>query len=148
MKEISFYQIGIILLALLIHTIADFVFQDEKWAKNKSKDFDQLLNHTLTYSAFWFMCGVIYIIFEMLYLDLNVDIACHHMRLNLIFSTITFLAHTTTDYFSSKITSRQYLAGHWGSAIPNFGFFTTIGFDQWLHFLQLLLTLKFVCTLA
>lgn len=148
MKELSFYQLGIILLVLFIHFVADFIFQDEKWAKAKSKDFDQLLNHTLTYSTFWGMCGIIYIMYELLYLDLSTDVICHHFRLNLIFTTITFLLHTTTDYFTSKITSRQYIEGKFGSAIPNFGFFTTIGFDQWLHYIQLLLTLKFVCTLA
>lgn len=148
MKEMSFYQIGIVLLALFIHFIADFPMQDETWAKRKSKDFDQLLNHTLTYSGFWFGCGVLLVLYEILFLNLDIDTACHHMRLNLIFSTITFLIHTTTDYFTSKITSRQYAAGHFGSSIPNWGFFTTIGFDQWLHAAQLLLTLKFVCTLA
>jgi len=50
------------------------------------------------------------------------------------------VAHTITDYFTSKITSRLYAQGKFGSTIPNLGFFSMIGFDQVLHYGQLLLT--------
>ena len=35
---------------IIIHWVADFVFQDEKWALGKSKNWYDLLMHTYTYT--------------------------------------------------------------------------------------------------
>lgn len=58
----------------------------------------------------------------------------------LSFVGITFICHTATDYVTSRIVSKKFAKGHYGSAIPNFGAFTIIGFDQILHYIQLFLT--------
>ena len=58
----------------------------------------------------------------------------------LYFFPITFISHTITDYFTSRIVSKRFKDGHLGSAIPNLGAFTVIGFDQVLHYIQLFTT--------
>ena len=60
------------------------------------------------------------------------------------FPLITFVFHTLTDYFTSKIVSRKFANQEYGSPIPNFGAFTVIGFDQVLHYVQLFLTYHFL----
>jgi len=57
-----------------------------------------------------------------------------------LFFPITFILHTLTDYFTSKIVKYKFNKKHYGSFIPNFGAFTIIGLDQLLHYIQLFLT--------
>lgn len=111
---------------IFIHWFADFVMQDEKWALGKSKNNKDLLSHTLVYTSVWLYIGMI------LYtLPLSKVV---------IFSVITFVFHTVTDYFTSRIVSKKFAEKHYGSDIPNFGAFTIIGIDQVLHYIQLFLT--------
>lgn len=113
---------------VVIHYIADFVFQDGEWAVNKSKSLKALLKHTATYSLIWFVISLILI-------QLNLLPQSFYL-----FALITFILHTITDYFTSKITSKMYENQNFGSRIPVFGFFSMIGFDQVLHYGQLFLT--------
>jgi hypothetical protein len=109
----------------MIHWIADFVFQDEKWALGKSENTFDLTAHTVTYSMLWY---------------LPMCIMLNSFLIPLIFVLITFITHTTTDYFTSRIVSKKFKNGQYGSAIPNFGAFTIIGIDQVLHYIQLFTT--------
>ena len=118
---------------LIVHWIADFVYQDEKWALGKSKNWDDLLKHTITYSV------VIMFSLEFLFLNKFGDSKEDFMD-TFIFGSITFIAHTITDYFTSRIVSKRFANKHYGSAIPNLGAFTIIGIDQVLHYVQLFLT--------
>lgn len=137
---ITLSTILLVLGIIYTHYIADFIMQDEDWAVNKSKDFNKLLMHTITYTSIWCIVGMIYT-FPMFWSELNShDYFILMVKFVFIFPLITFLAHTTTDYFTSKVTSKKYAEGKFGSSIPNFGFFTTIGFDQCLHYTQLFLT--------
>lgn len=113
---------------IIIHWIADFVLQTDKQAKGKSKNWDDLLSHVLSYSSVW---GV----FIPLYFRVieGVDIITA-LQFGYIFSTITFIAHTTTDYFTSRLNSKLWAAGKVHE------FFVSIGFDQILHYVQLFLT--------
>lgn len=115
-------------IIIIIHYIADFVFQDEKWAVGKSKSFTLLIFHTAMYSFIWWLACVCFIVLA----DLP--------KIFHLFAPITFVFHTITDYFTSKITSKLYAKGKFGSSIPNLGFFSMIGFDQVLHYAQLFLT--------
>ncbi len=123
---------------IIVHFIADFIFQDEKWAVGKSTSFILLTYHTFTYSVLWY--------FPILFLlKYNSNIELHILPyIPVIFALITFICHTITDFITSKITSKLYKQGKFGSAIPNFGFFTVIGFDQCLHMLQLFLTYHYL----
>jgi hypothetical protein len=113
---------------IIIHWVADFVCQDEKWALGKSKNWNDLLSHTGTYSLIWFIPTFIMIYYF------------HYSPYLWLFSFITFIAHTITDYFTSRIVSKKFENKHYGSAIPNFGAFTIIGIDQVLHYVQLFTT--------
>lgn len=109
-------------IILLLHWIFDFVCQTHYQSINKSKRFSVLLSHTLTYSGLW-AC----IIF-LLVLALNKPIEL------LWFIPITFIAHTITDYLTSKLNAKLWRENKVHE------FFVSIGFDQWLHCAQLLIT--------
>lgn len=118
---------------IIVHWIADFIMQDEKWALGKSKNWNDLLNHTTTYS-FIFFWGIASLI---LYINGRSE---NNFWLSLCFALITFVFHTITDYFTSRIVSKKFAEGKYGSSIPNFGAFSIIGLDQVLHYIQLFLT--------
>jgi hypothetical protein len=102
-----------LLVLLTTHFIADFPLQNDWMALNKSKRMGALLCHTLIYSMCFFYCGI-------------------------SFMLVTFLLHTLTDFITSRINSKLWLAEkrHW--------FFVCIGFDQLLHAYQLLLTWEYL----
>ena len=110
---------------VVIHFIADFIFQAEEWATNKSKSNFALFKHVGMYTIIWAILGVFIISEPFQYFT---------------FLLVTFAAHFTTDYFTSRIVSRKFANNEYGSPIPNFGAFTVIGFDQVLHYGQLFLT--------
>lgn len=109
----------VVLIILLWHWFADFILQTDWQAKNKSTNNIALFTHVWIYTLSW---GVLlYIFFPSL-------LCC------LWFMPITFVCHLVTDYITSRINTKLYKQGkiHW--------FFVSIGFDQFLHFTQLLLT--------
>lgn len=114
-----------ILGILLIHWFADFVLQTDKQAKGKSKEWGPLLDHVATYSSVWMVIGLFYFfIIQSSLLFVNV----------LYFTGITFFCHTITDYITSRENSKLWEQGK----VHNF--FVCIGFDQYLHYIQLFLT--------
>jgi len=116
---------------IIIHFIADFIMQDETWALGKSKNNKDLLNHTFTYSlVFWGLLSCMNPLF-------NTGLTFYH---SVHFFLITFICHTITDYFTSRVVSKKFANQEYGSSIPNIGAFTVIGFDQVLHYIQLFLT--------
>lgn len=126
-----------IFVIIIVHWIADFICQDEKWALGKSKNWGDLLSHTYTYSIIWVL--IICILFGY---NNPTQTTMWYVTHSLAFAFITFIFHTTTDYFTSRIVSKKFANKEYGSSIPNFGAFTIIGFDQILHYLQLFLTYK------
>ena len=116
---------------IVIHWIADFVMQDEKWALGKSKNWKDLLSHTATYSySFWILINMCSELFS---LGLT-------FYWSFYFLLITFVCHTITDYFTSRVISKRFANKHLGGPIPSFGAFSIIGFDQVLHYVQLFIT--------
>jgi predicted membrane-bound dolichyl-phosphate-mannose-protein mannosyltransferase len=121
-------NLTVVLFILFIHWVADFICQTDWQAQNKSKDNNALLTHTGIYSAIWFL--------PMLYLlPGNVYGA-------LSFVGVTMMCHTVQDYITSRINSKLWTDKevHW--------FFVSIGFDQFLHFVQLLVTYQVLTTLT
>jgi hypothetical protein len=121
---------------IIIHFVADFILQDEKWALGKSKNWKDLLTHTFVYSMIWW----IPILIMALSHQSSNELIDETMNKGALFILITFIAHTITDYFTSRIVSKKFAEGKYGSAIPNFGAFTLIGGDQVLHYIQLFAT--------
>ena len=102
---------------ILIHWFANFVMQTDKQAKGKSKNWNDLLEHTFMYSTIWIIPATII-------MGAN---GC-------LFVLITFIAHTITDYYTSRLNSKLWQKGD----IHNF--FVSVGFDQVLHYVQLFTT--------
>lgn len=130
-------NIYVVFAILFIHWIADFVLQTDKQAKGKSKNWADLLSHTGTYSAVWLFASAFII-----YFDGNGLSHMDNAYYALLFAGITFVAHTITDYFTSRLNSKLYTANkvHY--------FFVSIGFDQILHYVQLFLTYQFITGLT
>lgn len=116
---------------LLIHWFADFVLQTDKQAKGKSKNWDDLLSHTFNYSLVWWIVGLIYLAFSFRQFPIQ---PTSNLLPIIYFGGITFVAHTITDYFTSRLNSKLHAKGD----IHNF--FVSIGFDQVLHYVQLFTT--------
>lgn len=115
-------NIYVLFAILIIHWIADFVLQTDQQAKNKSKDSWALMAHTSIYSLIWLIPTYFVLSFN-----------CF------TFVLITFIAHTITDYFTSRLNTYLHKKGD----IHNF--FVSVGFDQILHYVQLILTYKLLC---
>lgn len=113
---------------LIIHWIADFVFQSHEMASTKSDNFTSLLKHTGTYSGVFFF-GLLII---SAFLN-NVD-----LFFLIKFTFITFIAHTITDYYTSKAHKELWAKKDYHN------FFVSIGFDQLLHFIQLFVTINLI----
>ena len=117
----------IILWILFLHWIADFVCQTDKMALGKSKNWNDLLNHTFTYTII--MAIGIFPVFA----TISTPICWF------LFLSNTFLIHTVQDYITSRENCKlleRYTSKH--------NFFVLVGFDQFLHFAQLLLTYYFL----
>lgn len=125
----------LILILIAIHFVADFIFQDEKWALAKWCNNYELSKHVLVYTG----------IFIALLLPINLyahGVYDFIFERTFLFGVITLLLHFITDYITSKIVHDRFEKKHYGSAIPNFGGFTMIGLDQLFHYAQLILTYK------
>ena len=117
---------------VFVQWIADFVFQAEEWANNKSKSNLALFNHVITYSTIWLLP-----ICFMLGYEKPHETTEWYVYSTLLFFILTFCCHFITDYITSRIVSKRFEAKYYGSPIPNMGAFNVIGFDQVLHYAQL-----------
>lgn len=113
-----------VLFFVLYHYIADFLFQTNEQARNKSRSMKHLLFHTGLYSGLWYIPVSIYSLTHDGYTQWSAS----------LFILITFVAHTVTDFFTSRIAASYYRQG------KERKFFWVVGFDQVLHYVQLYLT--------
>lgn len=105
---------------LLIHFLADFGLQTHDQATKKSTDVKWLTYHVSVYSLIWLFASFFY--FEALDLALQ-------------FALVTFVFHWVTDFLTSRIGKP-----FWDKQDFHNGF-VVVGFDQVLHYIQLVLTL-------
>lgn len=124
-------SITILFAILIIHWVADFVLQTDEEAKGKSKNWLDLINHTLTYSVIWLIFLLPYS--TLLWFDGKIYFSGVFL-IPFSFFVITFLCHTITDYYTSRVNSGLWAEG------KTHDFFVAIGFDQLLHYFQLVLT--------
>lgn len=107
---------------LIVHFIADFIVQTHWQASNKSKDNRALTKHIITYSLCWlWVCN-------------TYSVVTGNYLMVALFPIITFICHWITDYFTSRSNSKLYKEGKIHT------FFVSVGFDQLLHYTQLILT--------
>ena len=119
-------ELYLIFYLLFVHWVADFVFQDEEWALNKSTSWNALMEHTSVYA------GVLCIAFIPILWTSAI-----------YFAAVNFIWHTTIDFITSKIVKKRFENKYLGGSIPNLGAFTIIGFDQVLHYIILFATLQY-----
>ena len=112
----------------IFHYVADYMFQKGEWALEKSTKLTSLLKHTTIYSLMWFipMAALLGIV--------N----------GIIFVVVTFVLHTIQDYIISPIVKRMFETEKYYTDLPNTGVFSFMGFDQFLHYLQLYGTFIFL----
>lgn len=116
-------NIWVVVIILFLHWVGDFVLQTDSMAKNKSKDDIVLFCHSYFYSIiFLFPCVVYWCLFG--------------SPMILILVPITIVCHGVQDYFTSRLNARLWKEGR------THAFFVSMGFDQLLHFAQLLITFQ------
>lgn len=125
-------NIGMLFILLTLHWICDFVLQTDKQAKGKSNNWSDLLAHTGSYTLGFFAAYCLAIT-----ITLPHDPATFNLNL-LWFFPITFICHTATDYYTSRINAELWKDKRLHD------FFVSIGFDQLLHIVQLVLTYQLV----
>lgn len=123
-------SLTIIFSIIFIHWVSDFVLQTHWQSTNKSTNNGALLQHTILYSLIWWIP-----IFILMLINVGGEIS---LILPCYFVGITFIAHTITDYFTSRLNTYLWTKGD----IHNF--FVSVGFDQCCHYLQLFLTFYFL----
>lgn len=109
-------------ILMFAHWVGDFICQTNWMAANKSKEWKPLLVHVSIYS-------------------LVLSIAAFYIadwRLVPLFLAVNFGLHLGIDYITSRISS------YFNKKKDMHKFFITIGFDQYLHFLSLALTMKYL----
>jgi hypothetical protein len=122
---------GYILYFLFVHWVADFVLQNDKMALNKSTSNYWLAIHVSVYTLatvilwaiFFWVTGFGVYVSLLQYFEAAVSI---------------FSMHFITDYITSRITGKYFIAK------KNHEFFVTIGFDQWLHYLQIFIVFNYI----
>lgn len=115
-------KLSLIISILAAHWIADFVMQTDRMAKGKSSSNLVLLEHIYFYTS---CLGLILLISSVLWMKAESILPlCAFVSMNSV-------AHFTTDYFTSRWTSRL-----WKEQRVH-AFFVVIGFDQLLHYVVL-----------
>lgn len=120
-----------ILAVILVHWFADFVLQTHEEATNKSTSLKWLVSHTSKYSIVWSYAMIIYTFPMWLWNEGNPNTIPYFLTFMIGLPLITFILHTLTDYYTSKLTSRLWKEGRVHD------FFVAVGFDQVLHYIQL-----------
>lgn len=131
-----------ILSIIIIHYVADFVLQTNSQATGKGKNWSDFLGHTLTYSSIWLLVGM------------SLSGTASDVENVAIFTLITFICHTATDYYTSRLNTKllpkrelhplytDYFREEKGKNFHNF--FVAVGGDQVLHYAQLFITYYFL----
>lgn len=132
--EINLY---ILFGILFLHWVFDFVFQTGEQAVNKSTSNKYLTVHVLTYTGSWSLCISAYVwFFYVKEVDGVYQMAKGGNSLIIFFPTITFICHWITDYYTSRLNTYLYKKSDFHN------FFVSVGFDQLLHYAQLLITFQ------
>lgn len=120
-------MLKLLIFIMFIHWLADFVCQPRKMAENKSKRISTLAAHAVVYGAV--------MLYSVLFLSLRYEAIGPTWNV-ILFGLINMGLHFATDGITSQFTrrlwERQYVHG----------FFTVIGFDQFIHFTTLAITAK------
>jgi hypothetical protein len=101
---------------LLAHTVADFVFQTDWMATNKSSNMQALGLHIISYSSIL----ALFVFASSFFIEIKLTGA-------ILFVLCNAWAHLFTDYATSRIAKYFWIRE------KRHEFFVTIGFDQFAH---------------
>lgn len=118
-------NISLLLTLMFLHWTADFVLQNRWMGENKSKSMLALSAHGAVYGL-GLTAGLIVFLLVSGQTDLLLPA--------LLFGAINTVLHMAIDGTTSRITHKLW------DKKNVWGFFTVIGFDQYLHFVSLVLT--------
>lgn len=118
------------LYIMFAHWVADFVCQTHWQATNKSKNWYALSAHVFNYSVCMWSALVAYLAYTT-----GLKSFQNVLELGGWFFVFTFATHFCTDAITSRISSKLYAKGDYHN------FFVVIGFDQFIHYLTLAVTL-------
>lgn len=110
---------------MFIHFLADFGLQTHNQAVNKSSSNEYLLMHVGVYSLCWLIA---------------MGLWTGSFGSAVLFATMTFVCHFLTDYITSRISKSFFDKKDFHNG------FVIVGFDQLLHYIQLIFTYLFVIT--
>jgi hypothetical protein len=120
-----------------VHWISDFVFQSSWMATNKSKNWIALSLHVLTYTL---SMGVLMVLSGALVSIFFSDVISGAIMIITPLAFVKWIAlngvlHFITDAITSRITS------HLWKKNDMHNFFVVVGFDQFIHYSCLIITL-------
>ena len=113
-----------IIFILISHFIADFIFQTNNMAENKSSSNIWLSKHIVSYTTVLFLSMAF---FNFMFLDFSYYSI-------IVFSLVNGAIHFIVDYITSRATKRLYEENRMHD------FFVVIGLDQLIHNITLLLS--------
>ncbi len=125
-------MIWYVLFILIVHWFADFVLQTHHMSTRKSSSNYYLSLHVGVYTFSTIVMWALVFPFT----------SIHVSSLGIWTSfAVIFASHWITDYFTSRLTSKLYKEERYHD------FFVVIGFDQVLHYTQLLLIFNYLLQL-
>jgi len=113
-------MINDIVLIILLHFVADFLCQTRSMALGKCTSNMELLKHIAAYSSIFLIASFLTPAF------------------GLMFVLVNSIGHAITDWFSSRIGKWFHKQGQM------YWFFATLGLDQTVHLLTLILTYEYL----
>lgn len=120
--------IYVLIAIMFAHFIADFQFQSRWMAENKSSNWLALCIHIGAYM------GILFLYFFWM----SVVIGHGSITKMIQYVVLNGILHFATDAITSRLTTRFYKAQNMHA------FWVTIGFDQFVHFTCLALTLPII----
>lgn len=128
-------NIVLIILIFFFHWVGDFVLQSNWMATQKATNLFALMTHVLEYSTMWLILTILYIMVATAFLFAP---ASYIVGAPLLIFFITFISHFAIDFVTSKVNRKLSAIGKREDNYHNL--FVSIGFDQFLHLSQLIIT--------
>lgn len=127
----------LLIVILIVHWICDFLFQTRSMGRNKSSSLIWLFAHGIAYTI-----GMLAIlcIFEFFGPTYGFENVIPYVLVNGILHTLTdfFTSRATTYCYTHKINDLEHMD------LWEYGYWCMIGFDQLIHTMTLLFTIRMI----
>ena len=89
-------------IIICVHYVADFIFQAEEWANNKSKSNSALFKHVITYSSIWVLPACLLLG----YVRHN-ETTEWYVYSTLLFFILTFLQYSSSYVVGNEVAKKR-----------------------------------------